>query len=483
MSSLDDLKPQMLWKVFAGLCAIPHPSGSEAGVREYLKRLAENSGLKTEVDSVGNLIIVKTASPGRETAKTVILQGHMDMVPQKNSDIAFDFKENPIVAVIDGDEVHTDGKTTLGADNGIGIAAAMDMLLSGDVSHGPLKALFTVEEETGLNGAMGVQADMLAGDILLNLDSEDDGQIFVGCAGGARLRCDFDIPWRDAVPGFSGLKINISGLCGGHSGCDINKGRGNANKILSLLLEMLSNEYGIQVSRVEGGTLDNAIPREAFAVVAVPGEICGSAIIAAEDFASQIKDELGDSDPGFKLEVIPCEMPEIVWEEAFQRKVLKALNTCPNGVMAMSKTMSGLVETSTNLAALETDDEKLKIKLSQRSSIDSEREALTNKIIALFDEAGAKCRVDNQYPGWEPDLGSGILRIVTGKFEELFDYQPEVVAIHAGLECGILGAKNPALDMVSFGPDIRNPHSPSESVSISSVARFRKLLKAVIEAV
>ncbi len=476
------MKPEMLWYIFHEICVIPHPSGREAELRDFLRNRAKASGLNVSVDDVGNLLIEKSACPDREKAKTVILQGHLDMVPQKNSSVEFDFNNDAIVPCVQDGWI-TASKTTLGADNGIGVAAAMAVMLSKDISHGPLKALFTVQEETGLNGAMGLNPDFLQGDILINLDSEDENKIFTGCAGGARASYKFIPTWESAPEGYCGLKVSVTGLRGGHSGCDIDKGRCNANKIIVSLLKNYANDFDLRVVSIAGGTLDNAIPREAFAIIALPDEQVVSFAESVNEFYLDLKSAFSDREPEMKIEACAWELTGEVWSQDFQRTVLQVLCDCPHGVIRMSRSIPGLVETSTNLAVIETTPDVIKIKTSQRSSFDADRRQLTAEVSDIFIQAGASASIDNEYPGWAPDSESEILRLTSEIHLKLFGAEPEITAIHAGLECGIIEGKNPHLDMISIGPEIRNAHSPDEKVEVASVERFWNLLTAILEQV
>ncbi|MCP3964950.1 MAG: aminoacyl-histidine dipeptidase [Lentisphaerae bacterium] len=476
-----ELKPRRLWELFYDICKIPNPSGHEEKLRLYLEAVAAKAGLKYQTDAVGNLLIEKPATQGREKCKSVIMQGHLDMVPQTIAGLDFDFQTDAVVPVQDGEWIKADG-TTLGADNGIGTAAAMTVMLDDTLEHGPLKALFTIEEEVGLRGATALSPEFLDADIMLNLDSEDEGEVFMGCAGGGRLLTEFEIEWATVEAGTKAYRISVSGLPGGHSGCDIHENRGNAIKTLVDLLRNVSSVLDLNISILDGGTLDNAIPREAFAIVTVPeddGEILET---ATQMFAAGARAQHKFSYPIMEV-AEEWEMPSKIWDPAFTRKILNILHECPHGVMAWSKEFRGVVETSTNLAVIESSQAEFRIKTSQRSFSDADRIALTDKIAKMFFKVGGKSSVDNEYPGWKPNTDSEAVNLVCDVYRKLFKTEPVKKAIHAGLECGLIGNKNPKIDMVSFGPDIKYPHSPDERVKIVSVERFYQLLTEILKRV
>lgn len=479
---LKKLNPGLLWNIFSDICSIPHPSGYEAALRDCLKSRADEAGLKTLVDKYGNMLIAKPAFPGMEQHKTVILQCHLDMVPQKNIDIKFDFFKDPITPHIDGDVVKAE-HTTLGADNGIGVAATMALLLDKDVVHGPLKALFTVEEETGLHGAGKLSHSFVDGDILINLDSEDEHRVFIGSAGGVRSNHEF-MPEYAAVPlRHAAMNIRISGLKGGHSGCDINAGRVNSLKLLTEILLAAEERFGLRLADIHGGCMDNAIPREAFATVLMP--VSNTDVFA--DFVAGLEVEkiqlLGRSESGLHIQLTCIRVPDRIFNADFQTRLLGALNACPNGVIAMSNAFPGVVETSTNLASVKNEFGKIIVRTSQRSSSDDSKKQIADEICAIFTAAGAVSTKDADYPGWEPKPNSSILKTFIEVHKKNTGLKPEVVIIHAGLECGIIHSINPRLDMISFGPEIRNAHSPDESVNIASVGRFWNLLLSLLKAV
>ncbi len=466
-----DLEPKGLWKNFYNLTQIPRPSKKEERIRRFMVEFGENLGLETIEDEVGNVIIRKPASPGMENRKGVILQGHVDMVPQKNSSKNHDFENDPIDAWIDGDWVKAKD-TTLGADNGIGVAAAMTILESNDIKHGPVEALFTADEETGMTGANGLKAGILKGDILINMDSEDEGELYIGCAGGVDTNAVFQFKPFEVPPNMSPYKISVMGLKGGHSGLDIHLGRGNANKIMNDILMQASEKFDVRLSSIDGGSLRNAIPRESFAIVVVPEKNKDDFKKFIQEFENAAKKKYQDVDPGLLIKVDSTKMPTSLIDEEIQNNLYKAVDECVNGVTAMSKDMPGVVETSTNLAIVKSGESTIELASLQRSQVDSEKEKLSGQIAAIFKNAGAQPEITGDYPGWKPDVDSLILHEMKEIYNNKFGKVPEVKVIHAGLECGILGAKYTNWDMISFGPTIRNPHSPDEMVNIHTVQMF-----------
>lgn len=472
-NEISKLTPVEVWENFYQLTRIPRPSHHEDQIRQYVADFGRKLGLETIQDKAGNVIIRKPASPGMEKRKGVILQGHLDMVPQKNSDKDHDFAKDPIETIIDGEWVRANG-TTLGADNGIGVAAAMAVLASKDLAHGPVEALFTATEETGMDGANGLGPGILKGDILINMDSEDEGELYVGCAGGEDANVTFiysEVP----VPAESiSFKLNVTGLKGGHSGLDINLGRGNANKIFFRLLKEAYKVCGLRLSSISGGNLRNAIPREAFGVVTVPYATADKLVGLIAGMTTIIKRELSATEPTLKIELSKTEMPASLIDEKTQINLTHAIVACPNGVIRMSDSMAGLVETSTNLAIVKSDSETKTVKVAclMRSSVDSARTQLGSRMDSVFTLAGAEVVLKGGYPGWKPNMESPILKTMLQVYNEKFGRVPEIKAIHAGLECGILGGTYPGWDMISFGPTIRFPHSPDEKVNIESVAKF-----------
>lgn len=475
-----NLEPKELWTHFYHLTQIPRPSKKEGAAVQFVREFGERLGLETIVDDVQNVIIKKPASPGMENRKTVVLQGHLDMVPQKNSDKAHDFEKDPIDAFVDGDWVTANG-TTLGSDNGIGIAATLAVLESTNLKHGPIEALFTVDEETGMTGAFGLKPGLMEGDILINMDSEDEGELYVGCAGGTNANMKFNYT-EEAVPDdHAAYKLSVTGLKGGHSGIDIPLEKGNANKILNRYLWHASREHGMRLASISGGDLRNAIPREAFAVVTVPDKQKRKFLECIEKMNGVFKSEFSTIDPDLSFTAVDNEKPESVIDRDTQEHVLNAVYACPNGVMRMSNDMEGLVETSTNLAVVKSENGRINVLCLLRSSVDTAREDLKNMFRSVFEPAGAEVTFDGEYPGWKPNMDSPILKIMQEVYRKNFGKVPEIKAIHAGLECGLLGGVYPNLDMISFGPTIRFPHSPDEKVNIETVKKFWEFLVATLE--
>jgi len=465
------LNPKALWKNFYSLTQIPRPSKKEEQIREFIFNFGKNLGLETFVDEVGNVIIRKPATPGMENRKGVILQGHLDMVPQKNSDKVHDFEKDPIETIVDGEWVHANG-TTLGADNGMGVAAAMSVLESKDMQHGPIEVLFTSDEETGMTGATGLKPGVLKGDILVNMDSEDEGELYIGCAGGTNGNMTFHYKEQPVSGDFKGFKINVTGLKGGHSGVDIHLGRGNANKIMNRVLYLVYVKHGVLLASIEGGSLRNAIPRESFAHIIVPSASVRDFLGCVDRLGTKIKNELSAVEPTLKIEAVPAEVPGTVIDKDVFVKFMNAIYACPNGVMRMSNEMTGLVETSNNLAIVKSENGTIGVKNLLRSSVDSAKDDLEVMMKCIFDLAGADSVFDGSYPGWKPNPASPILKTMQDIYNKKFGNIPEIKAIHAGLECGILGGAYPNWDMISFGPTIRFPHSPDEKVNIATVQKF-----------
>ncbi len=472
---LMNLEPQTLWKYFEAICGIPHPSKKEQAMIEYVKGVGETLGLETKVDHAGNVLIRKPATPGMEGRKTVVLQGHLDMVPQKNNDTVHDFEKDPIKAYIDGDWVKADG-TTLGADNGIGVAAALAVLEARDIEHGPLECLFTIDEETGMTGAFELKPGFLEGDILINMDSEDEGELYIGCAGGIDTNAFFK--YREELPPdhHVAYKTEVKGLKGGHSGLDINQGRGNAVKLLNRLLWQANRDLGLRLASVDGGSLRNAIPREATAIVTIPEGKEEKFDKMAKAMHADWVNELGTVDPDLVLKVTETAMPEKVMDPETARMIFNAVYACPNGVIRVVSEMPDVVETSTNLAILKSDNGTVEAATLQRSSVDSAKQDLCNMMRAVFEMSGATVEQTGEYPGWKPDVNSPILKTMKEVYQKLHGKTPAQKVIHAGLECGLLGGTYPGLDMISFGPTIRNPHSPDEMVNIKTVKMFYDFL-------
>ncbi len=471
MSELLTLKPQSLWKYFYELTQIPRPSKHEEKVRQYVVEFGKEHGLETIVDEVGNVIIRKLATPGMENRKGVILQSHLDMVPQKNEDTNHDFTKDPLKPYVDGDWVKAEG-TTLGADNGIGVAATLAILASKDLKHGPVEGLFTIDEETGMTGAFELQSGVIKGDILLNMDSEDEGELYIGCAGGTNANATFIYHEVAAPAGVSAFKLTVKGLKGGHSGLDIPLGRGNSNKILTRLMWVAERKFGLRLSSIDGGSLRNAIPRESFAIIGIPEANKDGFLSYVKELTEIVQKELLAVEPDLTILVDPIAIPSTWIDEKTQQNLLNAIYACPNGVIRMSNEMPGLVETSTNLAIVKSANGEIKIQCLLRSSVDSAKFDLEQMIQSVFELAGATIVFDGQYQGWKPNPGSAILKVMQDVYQKKFGKVPEIRAIHAGLECGILGGAYPNWDMISFGPTIRFPHSPDEKVNISTVEKF-----------
>jgi dipeptidase D len=479
MTFVSTLEPTALWGHFDQILTIPRGSKEEEKIRQYVISVAERSGLKYQTDDAGNVVVRKPATKGNEKAAVTILQSHLDMVNEKNSDVAHDFSKDVLKPERDGEYLTASG-TTLGSDNGIGVAAMLAMLEAKDVAHGPLELLFTVDEETGLTGAAALSGDMLKGRRLLNLDSEEEGALYVGCAGGADST--LTVPLRTGTATGVGVTVTLRGLKGGHSGVDVHLQRGNAVKLLARALYAVSLEAPLRLASIEGGNKHNAIPREATAtvVVAKSKKITLARKLSREFMA--IKEEFAPADPDMALEVVDTDLPEEVWNRATTGNVLQLLNALPHGVLAMSYDIPDLVETSTNLATVAVQDGTLAIGMSSRSSVASALTALRQRIRAMGYQAGAAVEEGNGYPGWKPNLESPLLKALKAQHVEQLGSEPEIKAIHAGLECGIIGEKVPGMDMISVGPQIEFPHSPDERVHIDSVGRFYHLLKATLGA-
>ena len=480
MSKLAELQPQEVWSHFEDICQVPRPSKKEEKIIEFLLKFAEDNGLEAKKDHIGNVLIKKPATAGRENVKSVVLQSHIDMVCEKNSDKKHDFDNDPITPLIEGGWVKADG-TTLGADDGIGMAAQMALLRASDIEHGPIECLFTVDEETGLTGAFELKEGFFESRILLNLDSEDDGELFIGCAGGVDTLAIFPF-LSEAAPqkGFA-FKVSVSGLKGGHSGDDIHKGLGNANKIMNRFLWETSQKYALRLASFNGGNLRNAIAREAGAVAVVPGVYKEQVRIACNLLFHDVQMELKETEPELRMKLESVELPAKVIDSASQERLLNALYACPHGVLEMSRDIEGLVETSTNLAAVKMKDDHFLVTTSQRSSIESGKEDAANMVEAVFRLAGAEVIHSDGYPGWAPNTDSEILAVTKEAYRVLFDTVPVVRAIHAGLECGLFLEKYPGMDMISFGPTIRGAHSPDERIDIETVRKFWKHLIEVLD--
>lgn len=466
-----DLRPAVVFHYFDEVCQVPRPSKKEEKIRAYLLDFAKKHNLEAKTDEAGNVLIKKAASAGMENLKTVILQSHIDMVCEKNKDTEHNFETDPIQTYIDGEWLRAKG-TTLGADNGIGVATELAVLASDDIKHGPIECLFTVDEETGLTGAFALKEGFMNGDILLNLDSEDDGELFIGCAGGANTTAIYPFPKEKAPQGWFFFRVSVKGLTGGHSGDDISKNRANANKLLNRFLVQTMQKYGMRLADIEGGNLHNAIPREAHALCAVPMEYKEAVRVDLNIFISEIENEYSATEPNLAMDLESEAPVEYVMEQKAMERFLLSIYAVHHGVYAMSQDIPGLVETSSNLASIKVCDGTIKVVTSQRSSILSSRKDMSQMVSAAFILGGATVTTGKGYPGWKPNPSSEILKIAVESYKKLFGVEPKVKAIHAGLECGLFLQKYPSLDMVSFGPTLRGVHSPDERMLIPTVEKF-----------
>ncbi len=479
-SEIRQLKPQQLWNKFADLNAIPRASKKEEQVIQFMKAFGENLGLETIVDEVGNVIIKKPATAGFENRTTVVMQSHLDMVHQKNNDTEFDFNTQGIEMYVQGDWVRAKG-TTLGADNGLGVATIMAILESTDIPHPAIEALFTIDEETGMTGAQGLKGGLLTGGILLNLDTEEDDEIGVGCAGGIDVTATRTYN-EEETPEFKiGFAIKVKGLQGGHSGMQIHEGLGNANKIMNRLLFDGFENFGLRISEIDGGSLRNAIPRESSAIVAIDAMHEETFVTETLELAQAIKVELKTMEPDLEIEVFKIETPKMIMDLGVQEGLTRAIYAAQNGVYRMSADIPGLVETSNNLARVEVKNGEIKIACLTRSSVESSKMDLANTLRATFELTGCEVELTGDYPGWTPNMESPILKIMTQLYEDLNGEQPHVAACHAGLECGILGQNYPKMDMISFGPNIKGAHSPDERAQISSVKKYWKFVLEILK--
>ena len=479
-SAIEGLKPALLWKYFAEISRIPRGSKNEAAITKYVLGVAKQLGLEARADRFGNVVARKPASPGHERARTVVLQGHLDMVCEKNKETVHDFLKDPIVLVRKGDVLMADG-TTLGADNGVAVATSLAIMEDRSLVHGPLEFLFTVDEETGLTGANNLGPDFLTGKTLLNLDSEEEGALYVGCSGGRNTAARWALT-TDAAPAAaaSGL-LKVTGLRGGHSGLEIDKNRGNSIKILARTLHALS-ELGVRVSSIEGGNKHNAIPREAEAVLFVPKKAWPVAVELVAKCQSTIRAELGSADPGLNLTLaeIRGAKRRTVFKKAVQMKLVQTLLALPHGVIKMSSDIPGLVETSTNVATIKSTARTIELVTSQRSSVASENAEICDTVQVILELGGARVTAGDGYPGWKPNLDSAVLKVAKTTYQELYGRTPEVKAIHAGLECGIIGEKYPGMDMLSFGPTLADVHSPDEKIYIDTVQKYWDFLLGIL---
>ncbi|MEN8157565.1 MAG: aminoacyl-histidine dipeptidase [Bacteroidota bacterium] len=481
MQKISELQPGEVWSYFEEILAIPRISKQEEKIIQYLESFAKEHGLDCKRDQVGNVLISKPATPGMESKKGVILQSHLDMVGEKNAGSKHDFSKDAIQPLFDQGWIRAKG-TTLGADDGIGIAASMAILASDRIKHGPLECLFTVDEESGMTGAFGLQPGFVKGSVLLNLDSEDEGEIFIGCAGGIDTVALLKLKKRRVGRNRVALRVRIGGLKGGHSGDEIHKGLGNSIKILNRFLWNADQRFKVRLASIEGGNARNAIPREAEAVITIPANAIELLRVYFDSFATVVKREMEVVEPGLELSLEQVELPDMVIRRKQLKKLFNTLYACPHGVVAMSQEIPNLVETSTNLASVRhIDEEMLEIVTSQRSSVESSKQDIANRMFSLFTLLGARVRHSDGYPGWKPNMDSELLNISSEVYRDLFSKDAEIKAIHAGLECGLFLQKYPDLDMVSFGPTIKGAHTPEEGIEIETVDRFWKLLLKMLE--
>lgn len=471
------LEPTEVWENFASINAIPRASKKEERIIEFMLGFGKELGLETTVDPMGNVIIKKPATPGMENRKTVVLQSHLDMVHQKNEDTDFDFETQGINMLIDGDWVRADG-TTLGADNGLGVAAMMGVLRSTEIQHPAIEALFTIDEETGMTGAQGLQPGFLKGEILLNLDTEEEDEIDIGCAGGIDVTACRTYKEVDSSPGSVGFKISVTGLQGGHSGMDIHKGLGNANKIMNEVLLSLGSK--VRISELKGGSLRNAIPRESFALISL--EDWGKEEFKGlfESISRAVKERCASVEPHLSLKLSETENPHRVMDRRAQEQLLESLDKALNGIYKMSPEIPDLVEASNNIAKVAATGGRMTIECLSRSSVEESKVEVQELLKSNFEEHGFEVGFSGAYPGWSPNRDSPILKVLTDLYQKMYLKEPNVVACHAGLECGIIGSHYPEMDMISFGPTIRGAHSPDERANISSVGRFWDFLKEIL---
>lgn len=477
---LKNIEPTEIWSHFTDLNAVPRPSKKEEKIIQFMLDFGEKLNLETITDTIGNVIIKKPASRGMESKKTIVLQGHLDMVHQKNTNTRFDFEKEGINMFVDGDWVKAKG-TTLGADNGLGVAAIMAILSSKTIQHPAIEALFTIDEETGMTGAINLDTNILSGEILLNLDTEEDDEIGIGCAGGLDVTATRTYEEEEIPENTTAFSIAITGLRGGHSGMDIHKGLGNANKIMNRLLSDGFTNFGLRIAEINGGSLRNAIPRESFAKVVVDSISRASFLFETNALITQIKNEFSTIEPNLSIIIEEISQLKNVVELGVQEGFLRAMYAALNGVYKMSPDVEGLVETSNNIAKVDLKNGKIQIGCLTRSSSESSKLDLANSIRSSFELAGFEVEFSGAYPGWLPNMNSEILQIVSNTYRKLFEKKPKIMACHAGLECGILGQNYPKMDMISFGPNIKGAHSPDERAQISSTQKFWKLLQEILK--
>jgi dipeptidase D len=478
--AINGLEPAILWQRFYEITQVPRPSKKEGKILDHMRKLLKELNISFKEDKVGNIIAVVPATKGYENSPTVVLQGHVDMVCEKNKDTKHDFENDPITMIRDNGWIKAKG-TTLGSDNGIGVAAALAVITDKDAVHGPIEILLTIDEETGLTGATNLQPGLISGKILINMDSEEDGAFYVGCAGGMDTLGNFEIEYEDLDKKNSAYELMVTGLKGGHSGLDISQGRANGIKIIARTLHQLK-KFDYRIAKLDGGSLRNAIPREAEAILSVNEKDISEIEKVISDFEKKVSSEFKTSEGGLKISFKKAdESASKVFTRNFSDKIIATLLALPHGVIMMSRDIPDLVETSTNVATLKISNDKLTIGTSQRSSIESAKKYIAESVWSVFNLAGAKIEVTDGYPGWKPNMDSSLLKISKNIFKGLFKKEPEIKAIHAGLECGILEGKNPGLDMISFGPTIQGAHSPDEKVNIETVEKFYTLLKEILK--
>lgn len=479
--TIKDLEPKDLWSNFYALTRCPRPSKHEEAVRDFLVNWAKERNIECHVDETGNVLMSKPATKGMEDRQPVVLQAHMDMVPQARAGKEHDFLKDPIETKIVGEWVYA-CDTTLGADDGMGVAAIMCVFESKTIQHGPLEALITTDEETGMTGAFGIKGDELHGKYLLNLDSETEGELYVGCAGGLDATLNMPIHYEATPAGYTAIRLTIGGLKGGHSGMEINAGRANANKILFRHLRWVA-ECGIRITEVCGGSLRNAIPRDATVVMVMPTEHKECIIDEFDKVAGWMRQELGNTEPDFFVKCQDVANPTRVICSEDTQKIINLMMIAPNGVIRMSHEMEGLVETSLNLAIVKTDDKQFSLQCLLRSSVDSAKDALGERLVCLSELVGGTCELSGAYPGWKPNMQSALLKTMKETYQKLYGKEPAVMAIHAGLECGLLGGVYPDMEMISFGPTLNSPHSPDERANIPSCKKFYDYLVATLQAI
>ena len=479
---IRNLEPKALWNKFADLNAVPRPSKKEERVIEFIKNFGNSLGLETFEDEIRNVIIRKPATPGMENRKVVVLQGHLDMVHQKNSDTVFDFDTQGIDMYVDGDWVRARG-TTLGADNGLGVAMIMAILESITIKHPAIEALFTIDEETGMTGALNLKGGVLKGEILLNMDTEEDDEIDIGCAGGIDVTATRSYNEEETPDGSVGYTITVKGLNGGHSGMDIHKGLGNANKIMNRLLFDAFENFGLQIAEINGGSLRNAIPRESVAKVIVAQMYDEAYVFDMQEIINDIKTEFKTTEPNLTIEIVKSELPSKVMDLGVQEGIIRSIYAAHNGVYRMSADMEDLVETSNNVARIVIKDGEITIGCLTRSSVETSKFDLANALRSAFELSGCEVTLSGSYPGWTPNVNSEILDVLVAIYEKQNNEKPKVLACHAGLECGILGTNYPSMDMISFGPTIHGAHSPDERASIKSAQKFWKFVVEILESI